>query len=45
MALSIYMASQLFDAAADLCRLNPDPAPDPAELFARFLAWTARPPT
>ncbi|WP_406068128.1 hypothetical protein [Micromonospora sp. NBC_01638] len=42
-ALSIYMASQLFDATADLCALNPDPGPDPGELFDRFLAWTARP--
>lgn len=43
-ALSVYMAGQLFEATADLCRLNPDPAPDPRELFARFLAWTAQPP-
>ena len=43
-ALSIYMASQLFDATADLLKLNPEPAPDPAELFDRFLAWTAQPP-
>lgn len=42
-ALSIYMASQLFDATADLFTLNPEPAPDPAELFGRFLAWTAPP--
>jgi hypothetical protein len=44
-ALSIYMASQLFEATADLVRLNPHPAPSPAELFDRFLAWTARPST
>ncbi|GAA2187798.1 hypothetical protein [Micromonospora lupini] len=43
-ALSIYMASQLFDATADLYKLNPDPPPDPQELFTRFLAWTAQPP-
>lgn len=43
-ALSIYMASQLFDATADLLRLNPDPPPDPQELFTRFLAWTAPSP-
>lgn len=43
-ALSIYMASQLFDATADLLTLNPEPAPDPRELFDRFLAWTAQPP-
>lgn len=42
-ALSIYMASQLFDATADLLTLNPDPGPDPRELFDRFLAWTAQP--
>ncbi|MFE9919656.1 hypothetical protein ACFYPG_31330 [Micromonospora sp. NPDC005553] len=42
--LSIYMAGQLFDATADLLRLNPEPEPDPQELFTRFLAWTAPPP-
>ncbi|MGW5556704.1 hypothetical protein ACWER9_05695 [Micromonospora sp. NPDC003944] len=42
-ALSIYMASQLFDATADLLTLNPEPGPDPRELFDRFLAWTAKP--
>ncbi|MET7946014.1 hypothetical protein [Micromonospora sp. NPDC005324] len=42
-ALSIYMASQLFDATADLLTLNPDPAPDPRALFDRFLAWTVQP--
>ncbi|WP_432904970.1 hypothetical protein ACQP1S_08605 [Micromonospora matsumotoense] len=42
-ALSIYLASQLFEATANLVRLNPHPGP--AELFDRFLAWTARPPT
>lgn len=42
-ALSIYMASQLFDATADLFTLNPEPGPDPRELFDRFLAWTAKP--
>ncbi|MBB5112802.1 hypothetical protein AB0K27_25890 [Micromonospora echinospora] len=30
----------LFDAAADLLRLNPDPGPRPDELFHRFVAWT-----
>ncbi|MDW3847079.1 hypothetical protein NMK34_10750 [Micromonospora sp. BRA006-A] len=39
-ALSIYMAGCLFDAAADLLRLNPDPGPRPGELFHRFVAWT-----
>ncbi|WP_435818239.1 hypothetical protein [Micromonospora matsumotoense] len=42
--LSVYLASQLFEATADLVRLNPHPAPSPAELFDRFLSWTARPP-
>ncbi|MEW2143393.1 hypothetical protein AB0869_11310 [Micromonospora vinacea] len=42
-ALSVYMASQLFDATADLLKLNPGPAPDPRALFDRFLAWTAQP--
>ncbi|WFE64669.1 hypothetical protein [Micromonospora sp. WMMD714] len=42
-ALSIYMASQLCEATADVVRLNPHPTPAPAELFDRFLAWTARP--
>ncbi|MFG1868286.1 hypothetical protein [Micromonospora arborensis] len=40
-ALSVYMASQLFDATADLIKLNPNPAPTPAELFDRFLGCTA----
>ncbi|MEH1164501.1 hypothetical protein V6V47_03845 [Micromonospora sp. CPCC 205539] len=39
-ALSVYMAGQLFDATADLITLNPNPAPTPVELFERFLAWT-----
>ncbi|NYF57745.1 hypothetical protein [Micromonospora purpureochromogenes] len=42
--LSVYMAGCLFDATADLIKLNPNPAPSPADLFERFLAWTARPP-
>ncbi len=40
-ALSVYLASQLFDATADLIKLNPNPALTPVELFDRFLAWTA----
>lgn len=42
--MSIYLASQLFDATADLYQLNREPGPDPQELFTRFLAWTAPPP-
>ncbi|MFY1659683.1 hypothetical protein [Micromonospora sp. WMMD1274] len=37
-ALSIHMASCLFDATADLLRTNPNPA----DLFDRFIGWTAR---
>ncbi|MEU8375486.1 hypothetical protein AB0C22_20475 [Micromonospora sp. NPDC048894] len=46
-ALNIYLCTVLHDAAADLYRLYPDTGPDPATLFARFLAWVprARPPT
>ncbi|MDG4767357.1 hypothetical protein O7632_25175 [Solwaraspora sp. WMMD406] len=40
--LSVYMAVNLFDAAADLHRLSPEPGPDPAQLYARFLQWTGR---
>ncbi|WP_374198079.1 hypothetical protein [Micromonospora sp. PLK6-60] len=42
--LSIYMASCLHDATADLLKLNDNPGPSPADLFARFLAWTAKRP-
>lgn len=42
-ALHIYLGSALFAATADLHRLNPQPGPDPAVLFTRFLGW-ARPP-
>ncbi|MFF0313647.1 hypothetical protein ACFYPH_03215 [Micromonospora sp. NPDC005252] len=40
--LSVYLAGLLFEATADLIKLNPNPAPSPAELFARFVGWTAR---
>jgi hypothetical protein len=43
--LSVYLASQLYEATADLLKLNPDAVPDPRELFDRFVAWTARPPS
>ncbi|MBY8871217.1 hypothetical protein K7640_05070 [Micromonospora sp. PLK6-60] len=39
--LSVYLAGCLFDAAGDLLKLNAKPEPSPAELFDRFLAWTA----
>ncbi|MFE9655375.1 hypothetical protein [Micromonospora sp. NPDC006431] len=40
-ALSVYLAGLLFDATADLMKLNPNATPSPAELFDRFLAWAA----
>ena len=30
---------QLYDAAIDLYQLNPNPGPDPKELYERFLGW------
>ncbi|MFE9690073.1 hypothetical protein [Micromonospora sp. NPDC005806] len=41
-ALSVYLAGCLFDATADLIKLNPNPGLTPGELFDRFLAWTAK---
>lgn len=38
--LAIYMAGMLFDATGDLLALNPNPGPQPADLFARFISWT-----
>jgi hypothetical protein len=43
-SLATYLGAVLHDAARDLCRLNPDPGPDPADLFARFISWTRRDP-
>ncbi|MEU8260902.1 hypothetical protein AB0C02_09820 [Micromonospora sp. NPDC048999] len=40
--LSVYLCGVLYEATADLHRLNPDDAPDPAALFDRFLAWARR---
>ncbi|MFI7521542.1 hypothetical protein [Micromonospora globbae] len=37
--LSVYLCVLLHEAAGDWLRLRPQP-PDPAELFARFVAWT-----
>lgn len=39
-ALSVYLASTLGEAADDLRKLNPEPGPDHALLFGRFLGWT-----
>ncbi|MBF9133406.1 hypothetical protein I0C86_31265 [Plantactinospora sp. S1510] len=41
-ALHIYLGTMLQAAIDDLYRLNPEPGPDPARMYARFLAW-ARP--
>ncbi|MGI5145155.1 hypothetical protein ACQEVC_01945 [Plantactinospora sp. CA-294935] len=41
-ALLVYLATMLHSAIDDLYRLNPHPGPDPARMYARFLAW-ARP--
>ncbi|WP_405090482.1 hypothetical protein OG767_23105 [Micromonospora sp. NBC_01392] len=38
-ALSVHLYGQLYDAAVDLHRLNPDEAPSPQALFARFVGW------
>ncbi|MFY1687803.1 SAM-dependent methyltransferase [Plantactinospora sp. WMMB782] len=40
-ALHVYLATVLQDAVDDLYRLNPEPGPDPAAMYARFLAWAA----
>ncbi|RKN38872.1 hypothetical protein [Micromonospora endolithica] len=41
-ALRVYLCTLLYDAAADLYRLNPYDGPDPKDLFNRFLGWVAR---
>jgi hypothetical protein len=41
-SLAIYLSGLLHEAAGDLYRLTPNPGPDPAELFARFLGWARR---
>jgi SAM-dependent methyltransferase len=41
-ALHVYLGTVLQHAIDDLYRLNPQPGPDPAAMYARFLAW-ARP--
>lgn len=40
--MTIYLATILQEATADLRRLNPEPGPAPAELYARFVGWTRR---
>ncbi|MFG1869904.1 hypothetical protein [Micromonospora arborensis] len=38
--LAIYLCGQLHEATRDLYRLNPNEAPGPQALFARFVGWT-----
>ncbi|HEY0700329.1 MAG TPA: hypothetical protein VGD43_21305 [Micromonospora sp.] len=38
--LAVLMATTLHEAARDLYRLNPNPGPDPAALYRRFVRWT-----
>jgi hypothetical protein len=40
-ALHIYLATMLQAAIDDLYQLNPHPGPDPARMYARFLAWAS----
>ncbi|AVT39388.1 hypothetical protein C6W10_26420 [Plantactinospora sp. BB1] len=42
-ALAVYLGSNLYEALADLHRLRPNPGPDAAAVFARFLAWAVPP--
>ncbi|WP_347404837.1 hypothetical protein [Micromonospora sp. WMMD1102] len=37
--LSVYLATMLQAALEDHRRLSPDPGPDPARMYARFLGW------
>jgi hypothetical protein len=40
--LTVYLASLLDEASADLHRLNPQPGPEPDDLYARFVRWARR---
>ena len=42
-ALNVYLGSALYTALDDLYRLNPNPGPDPAVVFRRFLSWAPPP--
>ncbi|WFE41386.1 hypothetical protein [Micromonospora sp. WMMD998] len=39
LTMSVYLCEQLYEAAQELHRLNPDEAPSPRALFARFAGW------
>ncbi|WP_405094126.1 hypothetical protein OG767_03865 [Micromonospora sp. NBC_01392] len=41
-SLSLYLCGLFYEATRDLYRLNPAGAPDPADMFARFVAWGVR---
>ncbi|NBE83871.1 hypothetical protein GVV04_23480 [Micromonospora sp. NEAU-HG-1] len=43
--LLMYLAGLLHDAADELYTLNPHDAPEPGQLFDRFLAWARVRPT
>ncbi|MEV0723265.1 hypothetical protein AB0I37_10880 [Micromonospora purpureochromogenes] len=43
-ALLVYLGGLLHDAAGQLHTLNPHDAPEPAQLFDRFLGWALRRP-
>ncbi|GAA3754571.1 hypothetical protein GCM10022225_44190 [Plantactinospora mayteni] len=38
-ALTTWLAEAFAAAMRDLYLLNPDPGPDPARMYARFLGW------
>ncbi|MEU8262141.1 hypothetical protein AB0C02_16125 [Micromonospora sp. NPDC048999] len=44
-ALLVYLGGMLHDAAGELRILHPDHAPEPGQLFDRFLGWARRPTT
>ncbi|MBF9134591.1 hypothetical protein I0C86_37530 [Plantactinospora sp. S1510] len=39
LALRVHLATLLQAAVEDLQRLCPEPGPDPARMYARFLGW------
>ncbi|MBQ0896384.1 hypothetical protein KBX37_25385 [Micromonospora sp. U56] len=43
-ALLVYLGGLLHDAAGQLHTLNPHDAPEPTQLFDRFLGWALRRP-
>lgn len=39
--MSVYLCGQLYEAAIDLHRLNPNEALSPQALFTRFIGWAS----